>query len=59
MSGARGAGLVLDSNVGLWGASALSVCLYCLGLVQSGSAGRVVGQLSRGCLVCLYRKESR
>lgn len=60
MSGAHGAGLVLDSNMGLLG----SKCFTLYVCTVSGSRSPVrhwpgVGQVSHGCLVCLYRRESR
>lgn len=45
---------------GCWGASAL-LCMSVLSracAVKQGT-GRGVGQVSHGCLVCLYRRESR
>lgn len=55
MSGAHGAGLVLDSNVGLLGSKCFTLCLYCLGLAQSSKAlAGAWGRLAMGAwCVCI------
>lgn len=60
-------GLVPALSQGCWETSALlCTCVLGLGLAQPSEAcsqpdmaGRGMWQVSRGCLVCLYRRESR